>query len=160
MRLVVADTSPVRYLIQIGQIGLLAELFERVILPVAVAEELRHPSAPPAVREWALASPGWIDILEAPELDDPMLKSLDAGERAAIAVAISVNAHLVLIDDRKGAAAATRSGLEVTGTLGVLDLAAERKLIHLADALTRLQQTNFRYRPELLNALLRKHKDE
>ena len=50
MLLVIADTSPVRYLVQISQIELLARLFEQIELPSIVAAELRHPSAPVAVR--------------------------------------------------------------------------------------------------------------
>lgn len=46
MRLVVADTSPLRYLLQIDQVDLLPQLIEKVFIPSVVCEELRHPSAP------------------------------------------------------------------------------------------------------------------
>jgi len=161
MRLVVADTSPVRYLVRIGQIDLLPRLFEKIFLPSVVADELRHPSAPPAVRDWMQQPPGWLDVLPTPDdIDDASLAALDTGERSAIVLALSLNADLILIDDRKGAAAARHKGFEVTGTLGILDLAAERGLIDLADALGRLKSTNFRYREELFDALLRKHTDK
>jgi predicted nucleic acid-binding protein len=52
MRPVVADTSPIRYLIQIAQLDLLPRLFEKILMPSVVADELCHPSAPPAVRDW------------------------------------------------------------------------------------------------------------
>ena len=48
-------------------------------------------------------------------------------------------------------------GFEVTGTLGVLDLAAERGLVDLVDVFDRLKRTNFRYRQGLVDALLKKH---
>ena len=48
---------------------------------------------------------------------------------------------------------AQQRGLTVTGTLGVLDLAARRGLIQLAVAFAQLKATNFRYRPEILDAL-------
>ena len=126
MLLVIADTSPVRYLVQIGRIELLARLFEEIKLPSIVAEELRHPSAPAAVRAWIEDLPEWAKVLTAPESDDPILAKLDPGERAAIALGLSLKADLILIDERKGAAAALTKGFEVTGTLGVLDLAATR----------------------------------
>lgn len=157
MLLVVADTSPVRYLVQISQVHLLALLFEKVILPSVVADELRHPSAPPAVQTWIQQPPRWLEVLLAPHLDDPILSALDLGERAAIALGLSLKADLILIDERKGAAAAVHKGFEVTGTLGVLDLAAERGLVDLRSALDRLAHTNFRCRPGLLEALLKKH---
>jgi predicted nucleic acid-binding protein len=159
MLLVVADTSPIRYLVQIGQIELLPRLFQRITLPTVVADELRHPSAPPAVRTWIELLPNWVTVSSAPAVHDSQLDTLDPGERAATALGLSLNADLLLIDERKGAAAARSRGLEVTGTLGILDLAAERGYLRLSDALDRLKQTNFRYRADLLAALLKKHED-
>jgi hypothetical protein len=85
------------------------------------------------------------------------LKSIDAGERAAIQLAVSLHADLLLMDDRKGARAAERKGLTVTGRLGVLDLAAERGLVDFDQAIKKLERTTF-HRPEApLEALLKKH---
>jgi predicted nucleic acid-binding protein len=157
MRLVVADTSPVRYLVRIGEIDLLPRLFETVFIPSVVANELRHPSAPVAVRDWVNEPPSWLEVRPAVDCDDTDLWPLDDGEKSAIALGLSLKADLILIDERRGAAAALRKGFEVTGTLGVLDLAAERGLVDLAAALARLRDTNFRYRQELFDALLKKH---
>ena len=79
---------------------------------------------------------------------------MDSGERAAIFLAESIRADLLLIDDRAGALLAQRRGIAVTGTLGVLDLASQAGLLHLRDAFARLQKTNFRYPPSLLEKLL------
>jgi predicted nucleic acid-binding protein len=158
MRLVVADTSPVRYLIRIGEIGLLPGLFEKIMVPSVVVEELRHPSAPTVVRDWMREPPVWLEVLPVVTPDDPLFRALDDGERAAIALALTLQADLILIDERAGAAAAAQKGFAVTGTLGVLDLAAERGLVDLPSALARLANTNFRYRQELFDALLKKHK--
>jgi len=117
MLLVVTDTSPVRYLVQIGQIELLARLFAEITLPSTVAEELRHPSAPTAVRAWMQDLPEWVKVVTAPEGDDPMLGELDPGERAAISLGLSLKADLILIDERKGTAVALTKGFDVTGTL-------------------------------------------
>lgn len=157
MLLVIADTSPVRYLVQIGQIDLLPRLFGRIMLPAIVAAELRHPSAPAAVQTWIKQPPAWTEILPAPEIDDPELRALDPGERSAIALGLSLNADLILIDERRGARAAVHKGFEVTGTLGILDVAAEKGFVNLKEALDSLTRTNFRYRPEFLDALLKKH---
>ena len=46
MRLVIADTSPINYLLLIGHIDILPRLFERVIVPQIVRDELAHPKAP------------------------------------------------------------------------------------------------------------------
>ena len=59
------------------------------------------------------------------------------------------------MDERKGTQAAIESGLDVTGTLGILQRAAKRGLLDLADAYDRLKLTNFRYRQEIMDKLLK-----
>lgn len=156
MLLVIADTSPIRYLVQIGQIDLLCRLFENVSIPIEVAEELRDPSAPFAVQLWIKDPPAWLK--EFGEIDDPELKTLDPGERSAIALGISLKADLILIDERKGNAVALRKGFETTGTLGLLDLAATRGLIDLMDSVERLKRPNFRYRQKIMDGMLAERK--
>ena len=116
--------------------------------------ELCHPQAPPAVCAWAFAKPDWLSIASAPGLIDPETATLDEGERAAIALAELLSADLVLMDERKGVRISLRKGFAVTGTLGILDLAARRGLIDLAESFDRLKATNFRYRPEMLEDML------
>lgn len=162
MRLVVADSSPVNYLILIGHIDLLPALFEKVILPAAVQNELTSRKAPPAVRDWIAVCPVWLEVQDVPpgEPEDASLKGIDAGERAAIQLASALHADLLLMDDRKGVFAAERKGLRVTGTLGVLDLAADRGLVDFAEAVLKLERTNFRRPQALLDKLLNKHDKE
>ena len=64
-------------------------------------------------------------------------------------------ADLILIDERKGTSAALTKGFEVTGTLGILRLAAKNGLIDIAAALAKLKRTNFRYRQEMIDDLLK-----
>ena len=158
MRLVVADTGPLNYLVLIEAIELLPKLFERVFAPEVVRAELLNQDAPAVVRAWAAQPPGWLDVrLVSSSIDDPAWRALDIGEREALALARTLGAELVLMDDRAGVAAARKLGLAATGTLGVLDLSARRGLIDLADAFTRLKATSFRYRPEIMDALLAQH---
>jgi predicted nucleic acid-binding protein len=88
---------------------------------------------------------------------NPALLHLEDGERAAIQLAIRIGAELLLIDDRDGVNAARRKGFAVTGTLGILNLAASRGLIRLDDAVERLRNTSFRCRPDVLDALPARH---
>ena len=159
MLLVIADTSPVRYLVQLGHIDLLHLLFASVTIPTEVAWKLGDPSAPPTVQAWIKAPPPWLSVLDEVGNDDPALSNLDPGERAALALGIALKADLILIDERRGYAAAVTKGFEVTGTLGILDLAAKGKLIDLPHAIERLKQTNFRYRKEIIERLLAQHRD-
>ena len=158
MRLVVADGSPLNYLVWIEQVEILPALFERIFVPEVVQNELRHSEAPKSVRRWIAAPPPWLEIVpEEHESGDPDLLRLDDGERAAILLAIRIGAELLVIDDRDGVDLARSRGLAVTGTLGILDLAATRGLIRLSGAVERLKGTSFRYPPDLLNALLARH---
>ncbi len=158
-RLVIADTGPVNYLILIGYIDLLPALFEKVILPLPVRAELSATNAPTAVRSWTAALPDWLEVRETqPDFEvDPLLKRLHAGEQAAIGLATDLKADLLLMDDRKGVIAARGKGLRVTGTLGILELAAKDGLIDFPQAIARLRRTNFRSPDALLNALLKKY---
>ena len=160
MRLVVADTSPIFYLLSIGHIDLLPQLFGKVFLPDAVHKELCHPAAPSVVREWVDGLPAWAEVTAVEASDDATLQSLGAGERAAITLALSLHADLILIDERKGTTVALGKGFDVTGTLGVLGLAARRGLIDLADSFARLKRTNFRYRQEIMDELLNRKEGE
>lgn len=55
--IVVADTSPLNYLLQINCESLLPSLYQRVLVPPAVLHELAHPEAPKVVGQWLLHLP-------------------------------------------------------------------------------------------------------
>ena len=153
MRLVIADTSPIFYLLSIGHIELLPRLFTKVFVSDAVHKELCYPKAPQALREWIAERPLWLEVISIDVIDDDALRPL-GDERAAITMALSMHADLILIDECKGTSVALSKGFEVTGTLGILRLAAKDGLIDIAVALAKLKQTNFRYRQEMIDDLL------
>lgn len=110
-----------------GDIVLLPKLFERVLVPQAVRDELANREAPAAVRASIAQAPAWLDVQPNPAAgatDDRTVPKLDRGERAVIAVACAVRADLVLMDDQDGVTVARQQRRAPTGTLGVLDLAA------------------------------------
>jgi predicted nucleic acid-binding protein len=150
----VADTSPVCYLVLIGEIDLLPKLFGRVVMPRVVLAELLDEDAPVAVRNWASNLPSWVRTEETPLLPTSGLERLQAGERAAILLAESLKAGVVLLDEKAARRIAATRGLRVTGILGVLVDSAVRGLIELAPAIDRLRMTSFRASPALLKAAL------
>jgi predicted nucleic acid-binding protein len=153
--LVVADTSPLNYLVQIDCQELLAALYQRVLIPDAVFRELTHTQTPFPVRTWLKSKPEWLQVREVAPPFDLRLSGLDPGEREAIQLAQREHADLLLIDDRMGVRFAQRQGLEVTGTLGVLLQAARVGLVDITAALDRLQATDFRHTPQLLEQVKR-----
>jgi len=101
-----------------------------------------------------VSSPSWLDIRPVGHAQDTALAHLDAGERETIVLAQELRADLLLMDDWEGRREAERRALRVTGTLGILDRAAERGFLDLPAALARLQATNFYLPTTLVHDLL------
>lgn len=155
--IVVADSSPLHYLILLDEAAILRRLYENVLIPDAVAAELRAASAPRLVSEWMSRPPSWLQIVAVAAEDLVSVPDeLDLGERGAIALAERTGADLLLIDESAGRAEARRRSLRVTGTLGVLRAAAETGLVDAKDVVSRLQATNFYVDEALLKTVFAK----
>ena len=150
--LVVADSSPLIYLSRIRLLHILPTLFGDVVVPRTVWDEAvtGRPSAP-GIEGVRQAS--WIRIVDDPSSSADL--GLDPGETAAILVAESLNADLLLIDERLGRAVAQERGLAVRGTLGVLVQARQSGVLParkpILDALT---AEGFRIAPALVRQAL------
>jgi predicted nucleic acid-binding protein len=152
---VVADTSPINYLILLDCIDVLRVLYGRIVVPVEVFAELTASGAPAAVATWVQSQPAWLEIRRAPDRALPIaINNLDIGEEAAIRLALAEPESLLLIDEAAGRSLANKLGVPNTGTLGVLSAAATEGLIDLRVALAKLQQTNFRISLSLIERLL------
>src|SRR5437870_1092982 len=112
--IVVADTTPLRYLVVIERAHLLPALYGRVLIPPAVAED-------------------WLEIRKPSRTLEPEV-DLDCGEQQAIALAEEVAADLLLIDDWDARLEAKRRRLRVVGTLRVLADGAQRGLADLEES--------------------------
>jgi predicted nucleic acid-binding protein len=152
--LVIADTTPLRYLVVLGQADLLPTLFGQIIIPPAVVSELRHPKAPVAVRAWIGSPPAWLEVRSATLPPDAALLLLDAGEREALLLAQELHADILLVDEQEGRDEAARRALTAMGTLRVLELAAERSLVDLPAVLTQLQAARFYMTADIVQELL------
>jgi predicted nucleic acid-binding protein len=148
----VLDASPLCYLVLIGEIDLLPQLFSRVVVPQTVIVELRHDDAPATVRNWASNLPIWISVEETPDTFSEGMEKLQAGERAAILLAELIQANIIIIDEKAARLIAGRRGLSVTGVLGVIREAATQGLVDLKLAIDRLRRTSFRCSPALFKA--------
>jgi predicted nucleic acid-binding protein len=142
--LVVADTSPLNYLVWIQQDTLLPILYDRVVIPPAVYEELQRPETLHVVRQWVAHPPGWLTIQPPQQpLSVQQFLRLDDGELEAIPLAQELHADRLLMDERGGRRVARARGLIVVGTIGVLETAAIRGLIDLPSVLAQLRATTF-----------------
>jgi len=152
--IVVADTSPLNYLLLIDEIDLLPAIFGQVLLPQAVFQELQHPKTSPIVRQWVARLPAWLEVRSVTSTASPELMRLDVGEREAIQLALELGISTVLIDEADGRRQAERLHLEVRGTLGILERGAHLGRVDLRRALSKLEQTTFRMSPAVRTALL------
>lgn len=150
--IIVSDTTPLNYLILINQVHILHELYDSVLIPQSVFDEMQRAETPAEVRAWIADRPQWLEIRPA-QASDPSLK-LGAGESEAISLALELHADALLLDDRKARQEAQKRGLTVTGTLAVLATAARRDLVDLPTAITQLQKTTFRAPATLIQSLL------
>jgi hypothetical protein len=121
--LAVSNTSPISNLASIGRLGLLKSQFSELWIPDAVFVELTSHPDPIALNTIQTAvRDRWIRI-GAPRnsgLLRLLLLQLHRGEAEAIALATDLHAEIVLIDEQEGRQLASKTGLAVTGVLGVL----------------------------------------
>jgi len=151
---VVSNTSPLCYLILLELVDVVPVVFTNLIVPPSVLTELSASDSPEIVRQWATAPPKWLRVLQPTSVLSNL--QLHQGELHAISLALELRVQRLLIDERAGRAAAKVLGIPVAGTLAVLDLASERGLLHLPDAIDRLRKTNFRISENLIQQALRK----
>ena len=154
--IVVADTSPINYLVSINEIAVLPKLYGTVIIPPAVRDELSRDHAPEIVRRWIASPPAWLEVRRPTMEPDAELiaAELDAGEFDAILLAQELGASELILDDMDGRREAERRHIHFVGTIGVLQAASKRGLLNLRDALTKLRATNFYIAQELIDRLV------
>jgi predicted nucleic acid-binding protein len=114
--IVISDTSVFTNLAAIGHLHLLQQLYERIFIPTAVYQELTvDPPVPGTVEVQTLQ---WLEVCSVS--DRAMVEQLqntaqlDPGESEAIALALEINADLLLIDERRGRTEANRLGIRIT----------------------------------------------
>lgn len=129
--IVVSDTSPITNLMRIGRINLLRDLFETVVIPSAVYDEIAFL----ADQRSAIDAIEWISVVPITDLGlfRRLSTSIDRGEAEAITLSVELSASILLIDENAGRREAERFGLEVTGLIGVLIRAKDKALIELVE---------------------------
>jgi hypothetical protein len=127
---VVSNTSPIFYLSTIGQLDLLRQLYQEILLPTAVFDEITNVGNTDVsakvvpnlswIKTQAVTNQAFVSVLRA---------ELDPGEAEAIALAVELKVNRVLMDERLGRGVAIQVGLQVTGVLGILTAAKRNNLI-------------------------------
>jgi predicted nucleic acid-binding protein len=90
--IVVADASPINYLIQLECVEILEQFYGRVLVPQAVMRELRDERAPASVNRWSSTLPSWAEVGHLAASQDDSLRDFGAGEGEAILLALQKHA--------------------------------------------------------------------
>jgi predicted nucleic acid-binding protein len=155
MHEVVCNTSPLQYLHQIGVLEILPAIYGRILVPQAVVNEISA-GRQAGVSLPDLASLDWVEAREVAPTSWPVPRDIHRGEAEVIALArLSGNAKVIL-DDLAARKHAKLLGLIVTGTLGVLLKAKEKRLIgNLRPHTESLTACGFRLADSTRNEFLR-----
>jgi predicted nucleic acid-binding protein len=146
--IVVSNSSPLIALSQIGRLDLLGQLQPQILIPPAVAKEVR-PSVP--------RLPDWIEVkpLSLPANPAIVSSAIGAGEREVIGLGLELGAQILILDERPARRLAMSLGLGVIGTVGLLLAAKDRGLlVSIKPELDRLLAVRFFMDEELYNRVL------
>jgi predicted nucleic acid-binding protein len=126
----VSDAGPLIHLAEIDSLELLAT-FDPLLVPETVYEEVEAGGVPDGLADLSY---------ELVEADESRVGSeeLDAGERAAIAVA-EERGVVLLTDDLAARDAASDAGVEVHGSVGIIALGYGRELLDRDEAASRMR---------------------
>jgi predicted nucleic acid-binding protein len=122
MMRVVSNASPLIFLSKLGELELLAHCFAEISIPQAVRAEVGDLSLPTFVQVQTISEFGKHYVAGS-------IGTLHAGELEAMVLAQETAADFVLLDDLRARQKAKRMGLNMIGTLGVLQLAHAKGLI-------------------------------
>ena len=161
MARIVSNATPLIYLAKIGKLELLKRIFTQVLIPKEVKEESVDKGkdlgqADAFVIEKAIEE-GCIRVVETEPLESPI--ELEAGEIAAISLAVKKGIKEILIDEAPARTAAKLFGLKPRGTMFVLLSALKAKEIDLEqflDIMSQLTEQGFRLKEEIYLEAIRK----
>ena len=127
---IVSNASPLINLARIGKLDLLRELYGELIIPEAVWHEVVVEGAGQPGSDEVKTSQ-WIkrQAVTNRQLQQALRQELDAGEAEAIALAVELNAELLLMDEHLGWEVARHLGLRYTGLIGVMIEAKHKGVI-------------------------------
>ena len=158
--IVVSDTTPLLTLFKIGRIDVLNKLYNSVHIPYAVFEELTRNTEYPKEAEYFRNCP-FLEVHSDLSAERVSLlqraTGLDLGESEAIILADEKQPSLLLIDESKGRVVAESMKLTITGSIGILFAAYQKKLLtedEIDQSVTMLRGMNRFIGEKLFNLLL------
>jgi len=149
---IVSNASPLIGIARIDKLDLLRELYGELVIPEAVWHEVVVRGAGQPGAEQIKASE-WISQarVENRTLVQVLAQDLDVGEAESIALALELQAEILLMDERLGRQTADRLGLRYIGVIGILVQAKHKGLIDRIEPLLQAlrDRAGFRISDEL-----------
>lgn len=154
------DAGPLIHLSWIDRLDLFPLLFDEVIAPAAVRDEVLR-ADPNISGVGALRKAFSAGLLTVQKVEDQravraLRGTLDRGEAEAIVLMREASADLILLDDRRARRHAAQQGIPISGTLGILRTARDRGHIPAAlPMLAQMRRRGFRISTELEDRIRR-----
>lgn len=137
---VVSDAGPLTVLAKLNLLPILAELYGRILITESVYQEVVNVGLVRGYEDAARiqffwSQMGWQPLVIDAEVAVPSLRTvnLDRGEKDTLALALTLEHALVLMDESAGRAVACSHGIPVRGSLGVLIDAYRNQMINEPD---------------------------
>lgn len=156
--LVISDAGPIFSLAIVDRLDILDSLFEDIVIPKAVWEEI---TLLKSVSHYSIIENYFKDKVRAIKGQNNLHFVMDYGESEALLLYNELDANYLLIDDKKARDIAENLGIQCIGTIGVLSIAKEKGLITDLKSIfvTFISQKRF-YSLSLLNSILRKYGEQ
>ena len=128
--IVVSNTTPILSLYKIGRLSLLPSLFDTIIVPKAVYNEIAVLGRGKQGHE-AIDTASYIHIKDVQNIlaVNLLRAQLDYGEAEVIVLAREIEADVLLLDEKKARRIAQANAQPVIGTIGILQAAKDKGLI-------------------------------
>ncbi|MYF99785.1 DUF3368 domain-containing protein [Candidatus Poribacteria bacterium] len=151
---VISNTSPLIGLLGLNCLPLLRDLYTEVWIPREVEKEFLVVDE--TFYRKVLNKAPWIKVIDVTDSQSASIyQGIDAGEGEVLALAVEHDARFVILDENKGRQIATKIGLKVKGTLGVLlDAKEEGLIVAIKPLLIQLQANGIRLSESLINKVL------
>ena len=155
--LVIADSGPIFSLAVIDKLEILNILFDSIRIPYAVWEEI---TLNKTTEQYQKIHSFFQDKTQQIAGFNELAFVMDYGESESVILYKELQADFLLIDDKKARRIAENFGINCIGTIGLLSVARDEKIILELRPLFEIFLQNKRYYSiTLLNTILTKHKE-
>ena len=161
--IVISDTSPIINLAIIDKLDLLPQLFDTIVIPEAVFNEIVIIGKGLPGSD-IIENAKWVEVKTCNNriLINSLLDYVQIGEAEALTLALELQADTIIVDEAAARNLAEQFGLNFTGLLGILIKAKEHGLIPSVKPLMDALRTKARFfiHQSLYNQVLKIAKEE